>query len=89
MSRNSFEEIPRAHYIVWAVAIVVCFYLGARLTFQVRERKKSQLKIDSNRQRNGRRTAVSSRPAAHAGKRRLRDDRGAFVRALRGKETGA
>jgi uncharacterized BrkB/YihY/UPF0761 family membrane protein len=33
-------------YILWAVAIAVCFYLGARLTFQVRERKKSQLKID-------------------------------------------
>lgn len=33
-------------YIVWGVAIVVCFYLGAKLTFQVRERKKKQLRID-------------------------------------------
>jgi hypothetical protein len=33
-------------YILWAVAIGVCFYLGARLTFQVRERKKKQLRID-------------------------------------------
>jgi uncharacterized protein YwlG (UPF0340 family) len=54
-------------YIVWAVAIVVCFYLGARLTFQVRERKKSQLKIDFEQAKEREKTAVSSRPAAHAG----------------------
>lgn len=40
------EESTVLSYIVWGVAIVVCFYLGAKLTFQVRERKKKQLRID-------------------------------------------
>jgi len=44
--RAALRRFPVLSYIVWAVAIGVCFYLGARLTFQVRERKKKQLRID-------------------------------------------
>ncbi|WP_173081083.1 hypothetical protein [Fundidesulfovibrio magnetotacticus] len=33
-------------YIFWGVVILVCFYLGARLTFQTREKKRSMLKLD-------------------------------------------
>ena len=40
------EDMSVLSYIVWAMAIVVCFYLGAKLTFQVRERKKKLLRID-------------------------------------------
>jgi len=36
-------------YIVWIVVIVGCFYLGARLTFQTREKKKGQLRLDFER----------------------------------------
>ena len=33
-------------YIFWGVVILVCFYLGARLTFQTREKKKNMLRIN-------------------------------------------
>ncbi len=33
-------------YIFWGVIILVCFYLGARLTFQTREKKKSMLRLN-------------------------------------------
>ncbi len=33
-------------YIIWGIVILVCFYLGARLTFQTREKKKSQLRLN-------------------------------------------
>ena len=33
-------------YILWGVIILVCFYLGARLTRQTRERKRSTLRLD-------------------------------------------
>jgi len=33
-------------YIIWGVVILVCFYLGARLTRQTREKKRSTLHID-------------------------------------------
>jgi len=33
-------------YILWGVVILVCFYLGARLTRQTREKKRSTLRLD-------------------------------------------
>ncbi|MFZ5426944.1 MAG: hypothetical protein ACOZEN_08210 [Thermodesulfobacteriota bacterium] len=33
-------------YIIWGIVILVCFYLGARLTFQTREKKKSTLRLN-------------------------------------------
>lgn len=33
-------------YIFWGIIILACFYLGARLTFQTRERKKNMLRMN-------------------------------------------
>lgn len=33
-------------YIFWGIIIAVCFYLGARLTFQTREKKRGMLKLN-------------------------------------------
>ena len=33
-------------YILWGFIILVCFYLGARLTRQTREKKRSTLRLD-------------------------------------------
>jgi hypothetical protein len=33
-------------YFIWGIIILVCFYLGARLTFQTREKKKSTLRLN-------------------------------------------
>lgn len=33
-------------YFIWGGVILACFYLGARLTFQTREKKKSMLRIN-------------------------------------------
>lgn len=33
-------------YVFWGVVILLCFYLGARLTFQTREKKKNMLGIN-------------------------------------------
>ncbi len=33
-------------YIFWGIVIAVCFYLGARLTFQTREKKRSMLRLN-------------------------------------------
>jgi len=33
-------------YVFWILIILLCFYLGARLTFQTREKKKSMLGIN-------------------------------------------
>ncbi len=33
-------------YLIWGGVILVCFYLGARLTFQTREKKKTMLRIN-------------------------------------------
>ena len=33
-------------YLFWGGVILACFYLGARLTFQIREKKKTMLRIN-------------------------------------------
>lgn len=33
-------------YIIWGIIILACFYLGARLTFQTREKKKNTLRLN-------------------------------------------
>lgn len=33
-------------YIIWGIIILACFYLGARLTFQTREKKKNMLRLN-------------------------------------------
>ena len=33
-------------YIFWGIVIVACFYLGARLTFQTREKKRNMLRLN-------------------------------------------
>jgi hypothetical protein len=33
-------------YIIWGIIILACFYLGARLTFQTREKKKNILRLN-------------------------------------------
>jgi len=33
-------------YIFWGIIIAACFYLGARLTFQTREKKRSMLRLN-------------------------------------------
>ena len=33
-------------YIIWGSIILVCFYLGARMTFQIREKKKNMLRLN-------------------------------------------
>ena len=33
-------------FIILGLLIAACFYLGAKLTFQIRERKKGELRID-------------------------------------------
>ena len=33
-------------YIVWGAIILACFWLGARLTLQTREKKKSELRLN-------------------------------------------
>ncbi len=33
-------------YILWGIIILACFYLGARLTFQTREKKKNTLRLN-------------------------------------------
>ncbi len=40
------SDSPVISVIFWGVLILCCFYLGAKLTFQIRERKKSTLKLD-------------------------------------------
>ena len=44
-------------YIIWALIIAVCFLLGARLTFQTREKKRRMLKLnfDEAKQRENKR----------------------------------
>jgi len=46
-------------YIIWGVVILVCFYLGARLTFQTREKKRSMLRLnfDEAKKREGKKRA--------------------------------
>ena len=45
-------------YLIWGFLIVACFYLGAKLTFQIREKKKGKLRIDfeqaKDREKDGR-----------------------------------
>ncbi|MBI4806162.1 MAG: hypothetical protein HY795_13080 [Desulfovibrio sp.] len=33
-------------YIIWGGIILACFYLGARMTFQIREKKKNMLRLN-------------------------------------------
>ena len=33
-------------YIIWAAIILACFWLGARLTCQTREKKKTELRLN-------------------------------------------
>lgn len=33
-------------YFIWGGIILACFYLGAKLTFQTREKKKAMLRIN-------------------------------------------
>lgn len=44
--RHAGKDVNVNAYIFWGVVILVCFYLGARLTFQTREKKKSMLRIN-------------------------------------------
>jgi len=39
-------DLTLGAYILWGVIILVCFYLGARLTRQTREKKRSTLHLD-------------------------------------------
>ncbi|MBF0481552.1 MAG: hypothetical protein HQK81_04725 [Desulfovibrionaceae bacterium] len=39
------------NYLFWGIVILVCFYLGAQLTSQIRQRKKFQLHIDFEKQK--------------------------------------
>lgn len=45
-------------YFIWGILIAACFYLGAKLTFQIREKKKDKLHIDfeqaKDREKDGR-----------------------------------
>lgn len=40
------EKTDMLSYLIWGGVILVCFYLGARLTFQTREKKKTMLRIN-------------------------------------------
>jgi hypothetical protein len=33
-------------YIIWGLIILACFYLGARLTQQIRQKKQVTLRLD-------------------------------------------
>jgi hypothetical protein len=33
-------------YIIWGLIILACFYLGARLTYQIRQKKQSTLHLN-------------------------------------------
>jgi hypothetical protein len=39
------------NYLFWGIIILVCFYLGAQLTTQIRQKKKYQLHIDFEEQK--------------------------------------
>lgn len=42
----SEDTISVMSYILWAVVILACFWLGARLSLQTREKKKSELRLN-------------------------------------------
>jgi hypothetical protein len=44
-------DIALLNYLFWGIIILVCFYLGAQLTSQIRQRKKYQLNIDFEKQK--------------------------------------
>ena len=44
-------DIALLNYLFWGIIILVCFYLGAQLTSQIRHRKKYQLYIDFETQK--------------------------------------
>lgn len=34
---------------IWIAGLGLCFYIGSKLTFQIREKKRNQLRIDFER----------------------------------------
>lgn len=45
-NRNDQAEANVLSYIIWGLIILGCFYLGARLTYQIRQRKQSTLRLN-------------------------------------------
>ena len=39
-------EASLLSYIIWGLITLGCFYLGARLTYQIRQRKQSTLRLN-------------------------------------------